>query len=107
MGKSAIDAPRVNAFSLDPDEVVLVTDPKHVLFDKRALLPPDEQLVKSIMAKGVLTPIHVFRDGDKVLVINGRRRVTAARSRRNGILCNGAKPFMSLPARCKASACRC
>lgn len=79
MGKTAIEAPRGVIFYLDPEEVQLVSDPGNALYDPRAALPPDDRLVKSIRAKGVIQPIVVRKNGEKIEVVCGRRRVTAAR----------------------------
>lgn len=75
----------------DPDKLVVVTDEKSDLYDARALEAPDEALVQSIMADGVLEPIGVRVNGKlengtpNVEVVFGRRRVIAARevNRRN------------------------
>lgn len=75
--KSAIDAQRLNAFLVEPEKLTLVTDPEHALYDPRVHLPVDENLVLNIMVHGVREAIHLAKDGDKLLVAAGRRRVKA------------------------------
>lgn len=78
MGKTAINAPRVNTFLVDPSALTIVTDPKHPLYDERVDLPLDENMVKNIMTYGVKETILVRKDGDDILVVNGRQRTKHA-----------------------------
>jgi ParB family chromosome partitioning protein len=76
---STIDgATRTNAYNFDPNDLVLVTDKKHPLYDARINLPLDEALVRNISVNGVIEPVVVTKEGDKVLVVDGRQRVRAA-----------------------------
>jgi ParB family chromosome partitioning protein len=82
--KAALDAPRKNAFMLDPDKIVIVgldtaDDDKHVLWDPRIKLEPTEEMIRSIRVYGIIEPITVAKDGDKTIVVDGRQRVKAAR----------------------------
>jgi ParB family chromosome partitioning protein len=74
-----------------PESLVVVRDPSHELYDKRALLfdktplgPKEENLVLSIMEEGVLAPVIVRKNGEikkgepVMEVVFGRRRVLAA-----------------------------
>jgi len=61
----------------DPDELILVTDPGTAGYDPRAVLPPDEAMVRSIMRDGVKMPISI-RPGAPI-VVDGRRRTVASR----------------------------
>jgi ParB family chromosome partitioning protein len=84
MGKSALDAKRLNAFLMDPDELTVVgldTDdgPEHPLYDERVHLPLDQGLVDNITSLGVLETVLVRKNGDRVEVVDGRRRVLHAR----------------------------
>ena len=79
MSKQAIDgASRLNAFSVEPEKLVIVTDPTHALFDERVLLPVEEKLVLNIMAFNVKQPVIVTKNGDDIEVVDGRQRVRAA-----------------------------
>ncbi len=73
--------PRVSdqVFLVDPDEVTLVEDKNHPLYDERVHLPVDEGLVRSIDKHGVLQSILLRRNGDLLEVAIGRQRVKAAR----------------------------
>lgn len=57
----------------------VITDPKHILYDRRVELPIDDALVASIAEIGVLQPVEVRKVGDNYEVIDGRRRVLHAR----------------------------
>lgn len=71
----------------DPADVVLMTDEAHPLYDPRAVEPPDSTLVESMLSlasndepMGVLEPVLGYvNDEDQVIIIDGRRRTTAAR----------------------------
>jgi ParB family chromosome partitioning protein len=83
-GGSQAEGTRRSYFVFTPDECIIVgLDTKdgkeHPLYDERIKLPVDEALVRSIQTYGVLKPILFERDGDRVLVVAGRRRVRAAR----------------------------
>ncbi len=57
----------------------MVTDPKHCLFQTRALLPPDPAIVDSMVRYGWIGgAIEVRTDGDRRLVSKGRQRRNAA-----------------------------
>lgn len=71
-------------FKFRTDEFIIVgldtkDGPEHYLFDATAKDPPTESLVESIIKYGVLIPVEFERDGDRVLVVDGRNRVKAAR----------------------------
>jgi ParB family chromosome partitioning protein len=77
--KTAFDAPRINAYSIEPEKLVLITDKKHPLYDPRVEWPVKEELVISMMAVGYKGPaIQAFKDGDKAVVLDGRQRTKAA-----------------------------
>ena len=66
-------------YTFDTDQLTLVTDKKHPLYDTRVELPVDETLVESILMFGVLDPIKVTRDASngKLYVVDGRQRFKA------------------------------
>lgn len=68
-------------YQYDPDQIILVIDPKHPLFDPRALETPDEALVQSMLKRGFKTGSSIQLESAKegLLVVDGRRRVLAAR----------------------------
>jgi ParB family chromosome partitioning protein len=52
----------------------VITDSDHALYDARVELPVDEAMVRSIMHHGVIEPIIVKKDGDDIVVVDGRQR---------------------------------
>lgn len=109
MAKNSIDAygaaGKSNVLFFDPDTLTLITDPAHPLFDRRALLPYDEAMVRNIRHRGVLETILVHKDPEtgEVVVVDGRRRVIAAREANRRLRDEGLAPIMvpALPKRGK------
>lgn len=71
----------------NPNSLVLVEDEKHALYDPRIKMPLDESLVESIRALGVIEPVVVVPDGERMLVVAGRQRVRAARIAKVDVPC--------------------
>jgi ParB family chromosome partitioning protein len=94
MGKTAIDAHRVNAFLLEPERLKVVTDKKHPLYDPRVELPVNEQLVLSMMAAGWHGTMQVWKDGDQVVVLDGRQRTKAAVEANKRLKNAGREPLL-------------
>jgi ParB family chromosome partitioning protein len=109
VAKNSIDAygaaGKSNVLIFDPDTLTLITDPAHPLFDRRALLPYDEAMVRNIRHRGVLETILVHKDPEtgEVIVVDGRRRVIAAREANRRLRDEGLAPIMvpALPKRGK------
>lgn len=59
-------------------DLIMDLDVDSALYDKRSLLPPSINLMASIRRLGVITPITVCRTPRGYVVVDGRRRVTAA-----------------------------
>lgn len=78
MGKQAIDGKRSDVFFVQPEQLTIVEDPGHALYDERALHDPCENLIKNISVYGIIEPVIVTKEGDKILVVAGRQRVKAA-----------------------------
>lgn len=97
MSKQAIDAPRLNTFLVDPADLKIITDEKHPLYDPREKLPVDEAMVLSIMSYGVVEPVVVAKDGQDVVVIDGRQRVKNAREANRRLKAQG-KELVRVPA---------
>lgn len=77
-------AQRRNVFMMDPDDLVVIghdtkDGEEHPLYDERVKLPLTEDMVKNIQVYGVLEPVLAQTDGDRTLVVDGRRRVLHAR----------------------------
>lgn len=84
MAKQALEGKRLNAFAMDPDDLVVIgidTDdgPDHPLYDERIHLPIEEATVFNIMAMNVRQAVLVRKNGDDPEVTEGRRRVLHAR----------------------------
>jgi ParB family chromosome partitioning protein len=98
MGKQALPYPRKgNLFSIPPEDVTVIgldtTDgPEHPLYDDRIHLPIDMNLVKNIMVKGVIQPVQAVKDGDRILIVEGRQRVRAARKANQILRKEGKEP---------------
>lgn len=81
---------RLNALSLSPWDLHVVgvdpepdgttAGPENPLYDERIKLPLDPFLVANIRQMGVLRPVLYRKDGERYLVIDGRRRVMHARA---------------------------
>ncbi len=74
---------RAELLMFQPEDLTVVDDPAHPLYDDRVHLPLDEALVLNIMANGVLEPVLVRKNGERddlpvVEVVAGRQRVRAA-----------------------------
>jgi ParB family chromosome partitioning protein len=68
-------------YNYDPEQLILITDPQHPLYDPRALEKPDEALVQSMLKFGFKTSssIEVESTKEGLVVVDGRRRTVAAR----------------------------
>jgi ParB family chromosome partitioning protein len=66
----------------DPEDLVIVTDPKHPLYDERVNLPLSQALIANILHIGrVIEPVVVRKNPETgaVEVVAGRQRVRAVR----------------------------
>lgn len=91
-----LDAPRSNMYMVDPEHLVLITDKKDPLYDVRAELPVEENMVLNIMCHGIIQNIVAARRGDSYVVVTGRQRVKAAREA-NKRLCKEGKEPVRVP----------
>lgn len=96
--KNSIDAynaaGKTNLLLFDPDKLKLITDKRHHLYDPRVELEPNESLVASIVYKGVVEPLIVWKDPEtgETCVVDGRQRTKAARAA-NKILKSRGEPI--------------
>lgn len=82
--KQIVEAPTGKHFLMFPNELVIIgldtsQGEEHPLYDTRIHLPVDEGMVLNIDHYGVLQPVVVRKQGDRVEVVAGRQRVRAAR----------------------------
>lgn len=90
-----------DAYMFDPEDLVLVTDEKHPLYDDRVHLPVNENLVLNMLyapdgvPQGVLEPVTVARNTETgtVEVVIGRQRVKAAREANKRLKKQGLEPI--------------
>lgn len=81
MAKNSIDvygaSGKTNLLNFEPENLHLVTDKTHPLYDERVHLPIEEGMVLNIAELGVLEPIIVWKDPETGLtcVVVGRQRV--------------------------------
>lgn len=82
------------AKAFDPNELTVIDDPGHPLYDARIKrVPPDEAFIQDIMDLGVHTPVVVHREGNLLVVAAGRRRVMAAREVNRRLAAVGEPPI--------------
>lgn len=114
MAKQAIEgAQRLNAFGCDADDLLIVGyDTKdgreHPLWDgdrlELVLKSITEEWVVNLMSFGVLEPVLVRKNGDRIEVIAGRRRVLGAREANKRIKASGSSmPLIKVPCMVKRS----
>lgn len=90
--KTAFDN-RTNAYVFDPEDLVLIDDETHDLYDSRVKLPVDEGLVLSMMSQGFFGAIEIAKRDGKAQVVDGRRRVKAAREANRRLRERGLEPI--------------
>lgn len=90
---SALNAQRSDAFALEPEKFTLITAPEHPLYDPRVHDEPDESLVRNVMTYGVIEPVIIRRNGEKVEVVAGRGRVKAALEANRRLTAEGKQPI--------------
>jgi ParB family transcriptional regulator, chromosome partitioning protein len=72
---------KTNLLTFDPEKLRIIEDPKHPLYDERVKLAVDEAMVASIMFRGVIEPVIIWKDPEsgETCVVAGRQRVKNAR----------------------------
>lgn len=100
MAKNSIDAygasGKTNVLMFEPENLHLVTDKSHLLYDERIHLPIDEGMVLNIKELGVLEPIIVWKDPEMGLtcVVVGRQRVRHTLVANKLLLKEGKDPLL-------------
>ncbi|PND31587.1 hypothetical protein C1I89_22395 [Achromobacter pulmonis] len=100
MAKNSIDVygstGKTNILTFLPEQLHLVTDPEHPLFDERVFLPLDEAMVLNIKEFGVLQSILVWKDPEsgKTLVVAGRQRVKHTQEANRRLAAEGKPPLL-------------
>lgn len=90
---------KTNVLMFEPENLHLVTDKTHPLYDERIHLPISEAMVLNIMDQGVLEPIIVWKDPEtgRSCVVDGRQRVRHT-IEANKRLAKEGKPLLMVPA---------
>lgn len=88
---------RGQTFMYDPSDLTIVRDKAHPLYDPRVDLPIDEDIVESIIERGVLVPILVRKNGEAkgkpvIEVMDGRQRVKCALAANKKLVAAGKEP---------------
>lgn len=89
---------RGQTFRFDPEKLVLITDPKHKLYQQTAVDAPPQWMIDSAFHYGIKVPITLrkgakHRGKYKMEVIVGRRRVLALRAANKLRKAKGLKPW--------------
>lgn len=80
MANQALDAPRYTGFFVDPEDILIETDPTHPLFDPQAAEAQlDERIARQFLAIGVQQDTLAVKRNDKLVAIDGRHRILHAR----------------------------
>ncbi len=74
MGKHAIEGKRADGYTFDPNELVIITDKRHPLYDSREALPVERGDVLDVAIRGVIEPIGVRKVDDENVVLFGKQR---------------------------------
>lgn len=87
---------KTNVLTFEPENLHLVTDMTHPLYDERVHLPIDEGMVLNIKELGVLEPIIVWKDPETGLtcVVVGRKRVKHTLEANKLLLKEGKDPLL-------------
>lgn len=89
---------RTDLHWFDPNDLTIITDPAHPLFDERANMPPNQKYIDSITQLGVLEPVLVRVNGQDdngkqiVEVMEGRQRVRCTRVANEALVSAGKEP---------------
>ncbi|WP_330996353.1 hypothetical protein [Burkholderia gladioli] len=83
-----------NLLDFDPDDLTLVVDESHPLYDERVHWPLDEAMVRNIDFQGVLQPIEVSKNPETgaTEVVTGRQREELPRGESPTPRARGAAP---------------
>ena len=87
---------RKDVFMVKPENLTLVYDKAHPLYDPRVENEPPESMILNIMMNGVLEPIIVCKNGGDYKIVAGRGR-TKATIEANKRLAAEGKPPINIP----------
>jgi len=95
MPKQAFQTKRGTIYWFDPEALIIEDDKTHPFYDARAEMPVNEKMVESMKYKnqGVLMAVIIKKDGMEPVVVDGRRRVKAARQANIELKEEGKEPL--------------
>jgi len=73
-GKQAEGAKHRDCFSCPPESLVVEDNKDGVFYDDGVEDPLPETFIKNLMRNGVINPVIVMRDGDRLVIDEGRKR---------------------------------
>ncbi|MGP3038430.1 ParB/RepB/Spo0J family partition protein [Serratia nevei] len=87
---------KTNVLMFEPENLHLVSDKTHPLYDERIHLPLHEPTVLSIMKLGVIEPIVIWKDPEtgRSCVVEGRQRVKNTLEANKRLREEGKKPLL-------------
>jgi ParB family chromosome partitioning protein len=101
MAKQTFKAKRTSAFNFDPDDLIIIgidtdDDETHHLYDERIKRKGyvSEAMIKNVQSMGVIETISVTKVGNQAVVVDGRRRVLAARKANKRLKKRGEEPLL-------------
>lgn len=87
------DAQRASIFYVEPERLVFPEDPAHPLYDpQRSGLPVSPERVEAFVAGAPVPVLWVCKDGDRLLVVDGRQRTKCAREGNRILRKRGQEP---------------
>lgn len=85
---------RGDTLNFKPEDLRIITDKNHPLYDPRVEREPEEGMILSIMAHGVIVPAVIFRIGDEVFIKDGHQRRACAIEANKRLTKEGKKPVV-------------
>jgi ParB family chromosome partitioning protein len=87
---------RSTMLHVPPEQLLIIKDKNHILYDPRAMSLVDENMILSVMENGILEPVLVRQNGSVIEVVAGRQRVMAAIEANKRLVAEGKSP-VSVP----------
>ena len=94
--KNVFKSGKSQVFMVAPEDLTMITNEEHALYDPRVNEKPDPMMVANIKFNGVIEPIVIAKDGPKGIVVDGRRRVINA-LQANKELKKAGEPLIKIP----------
>ena len=85
---------RKDVFMVKPENLTLVYDKAHPLYDPRVENPPSESMIANIAVNGVLEPVIVRKNGGDYEIVAGRGRTKSAIEANKRLKAEGKPPIL-------------